>query len=69
MKNSAIKDFSSTELVERVAEERKTLTRLRFGNALSAAESTAKIGQTKRFIARMLTEIRRRELENLTAQS
>lgn len=38
MKNSAIKDFSSTELVERVAEERKNLTRLRFGNALSAAE-------------------------------
>jgi large subunit ribosomal protein L29 len=65
MKNSAIKDFSSTELVERVAEERKNLTRLRFGNALSAA----KIGQTRRFIARMLTEIRRRELENLAAQS
>jgi large subunit ribosomal protein L29 len=69
MKNSAIKDFSSVELVERVAEERQTLTRLRLGNALSAAENTAKIGQTKRFIARLLTEIRKRELNNLNAQS
>jgi len=69
MKNVAIRDFSTSELVDRVAEERRNLTRLRFGNALSAAESTAKIDYTRRFIARMLTEIRRRELESPTVNA
>jgi large subunit ribosomal protein L29 len=57
MKNSAIKELSTAEIAERIQEEKQQLTKLKFTHAVSAIESPAKISQTRKTIARLLTEL------------
>jgi len=62
MKNSEIKELSNKELLERIDEDRSLLTRLSLNHAISPLESPMKITNTRRNIARLLTEKRKREL-------
>jgi len=57
MKNSAIKELSTAEIADRLKEEKQQLTKLKFTHAVSAIESPAKIRQTRKDIARLLTEL------------
>ncbi len=57
MKNSAIKELSTAEIADRIKEEKQQLTKLKFTHAVSAIESPAKIRQTRKVIARLLTEL------------
>lgn len=57
MKNSAIKELSTAEIADRIQEEKQQLTKLKFTHAVSAIESPAKIRQTRKGIARLLTEL------------
>jgi large subunit ribosomal protein L29 len=57
MKNSAIKELSTAEIADRIKEEKQQLTKLKFTHAVSAIESPAKIRQTRKDIARLLTEL------------
>ena len=65
MKQEVMKEMSTAELGERLVEERKHLTRLKLNHAVSPLENPHKITDNKKTIARILTELRKREmLEN-----
>lgn len=57
MKYSAIKELSTAEIADRIKEEKQQLTKLKFTHAVSAIESPAKIRETRKVIARLLTEL------------
>ncbi|WP_242923649.1 50S ribosomal protein L29 [Pontibacter liquoris] len=63
MKNSEIKALSSEELAEKLNTERTSMQNLRFAHAISPLENPMKIRESKRLIARLNTEVRRREIE------
>jgi large subunit ribosomal protein L29 len=63
MKNSEIKALSLEELKEKLNTEQTTMQNLRFAHAISPLENPMKIRESKKTIARLNTEIRRREIE------
>ncbi|NLL28050.1 MAG: 50S ribosomal protein L29 [Bacteroidales bacterium] len=63
MKTEVIKEMTSKELRERLEAERNHITRLRMNHAVNPLDNPVVIGQTKKVIARILTELRKRELE------
>ncbi len=63
MKQEVIKELSTDELLERLDEERKQLLRLKLNHTVSPLENPHKISEYKKMIARMLTELRKREVE------
>jgi large subunit ribosomal protein L29 len=62
MKNSEVREFSDKELLERIESEKETLVRLRLNHAVSPLDNPMKIRDTKKNIARLLTEFRNRDL-------
>ncbi|MBL7905401.1 MAG: 50S ribosomal protein L29 [Bacteroidales bacterium] len=67
MKQEVIRELSTAELIERLEEERKQLTKLKLNHAVSPLENPNKIKTYRRTIARMMTELRSRQLKD-TAQ-
>ncbi len=63
MKQSVIKELSNDDLLERLEEEQKQLSRLKLNHAVSPLENPNKIVDYRRTIARLKTEIRKRQLE------
>jgi len=63
MKQDVIKEFSLAELIERLEEEVKQLTKLKLNHAISPLENPNKIKSYRRTIARMKTDLRRRQME------
>ena len=63
MKQSVIIELSDADLIERMEEETKQLTRMRINHAVSPLDNPMKIREYRRTIARIKTEIRKRELE------
>lgn len=63
MKQSVIKELSNEDLLERLEEEQKQLTKLKLNHAVSPLENPNKIVVYRRTIARLKTEIRKRQLE------
>lgn len=62
MKQSVIVELSTADIVERLAEEQQQLTKLKLNNAITPLENPNKIKEQRRAIARMKTELRRREI-------
>ncbi|WP_372753501.1 50S ribosomal protein L29 [Labilibaculum sp.] len=62
MKNSEIKELTTQEIVERVGSEKSTLTRFKLNHAISPLENPLQIKVTRRNIARLVTELRHRQL-------
>ena len=65
MKNSVIREMSTQELVERLEEERKQLTRMKINHAVSPLENPMKIKFYRHTVARIKTELRRREITEI----
>ena len=64
MKNKeSIKDMSTADLQEKLEQTREQLVKMRLNNTVSALENPNQIRNTRKNIARYLTELRRRELE------
>lgn len=63
MKFEEIKSLPNKELVERYREERKKLQKMKFQNAVSQIDHPHKLKETRRSIARMLTELNARRNE------
>jgi large subunit ribosomal protein L29 len=63
MKQEVIKELSTADLIERLEEEKKHLTRMRINHAVSPLENPHRISENKKTIARIKTELRRREIE------
>ncbi len=65
MKQNVIREMSTGELHERLEEERKQLRKLKMNHAVSPLENPMKIKDYRKTVARILTELRNRELENI----
>tara|TARA_B100000780_G_scaffold99850_1_gene69730 strand:+ start:468 stop:662 length:195 start_codon:yes stop_codon:yes gene_type:complete len=63
MKQAVIIEMSTEELVGSLTEVRTTLAKLNLAHAVSPLENPVQIRETKKTVARILTEVRRRELE------
>jgi large subunit ribosomal protein L29 len=63
MAKESFDDLGDTQLVDRLAEEKDRLFKLRFQLATGQLENSTRIKQTKQDIARILTELRAREIE------
>jgi large subunit ribosomal protein L29 len=54
--------LGDVELIEKIAEEKDRLFKLRFQLATGQLENSARLTETKRDIARLKTELRAREI-------
>ena len=63
MEQKVIREMTTGELTERLDEEQRQLTRLKLNHAVSPLENPNKISAYRRTIARLKTELNRRELE------
>ncbi len=63
MKTSEIKELSTPDLIERIDTERTMLVRMRLNHAITPLDNPQKLKQAKINIARLLTELRARELK------
>ncbi len=57
-----IRDLSTPELIDRIDEERTLLRKKKFAHAVSPIENPNEITILRRNVARLLTELRRRQL-------
>jgi large subunit ribosomal protein L29 len=63
MKTSEIREFTTKELEERIETEKNTLVRLRLNHAVSPLDNPMKLKFVRKDIARMLTELNKRQSE------
>lgn len=62
MKPAEIRELTTDDLNDKLTEARTELFNLRFQMATSQLDNTARVKQVKKDIARILTEMRAREL-------
>lgn len=62
MKTSEIRELSTPDLIERIDTEKTMLVRMKLNHAITPLDNPQKIRQAKLTIARLLTELRHREL-------
>ena len=67
MKAAEIRELSADDLQAKLKEARAELFNLRFQMATSQLDNTARVGQVKKDIARIQTEMRARELNASSA--
>ena len=58
-----IKEWTTDELIEKVQEEKVLLKKMEFNHTVATLDNPLLIRTKRRDIARLLTEIRKRELE------
>ena len=63
-KQEAIREMSTPDLNDRLDQAREQLVKMRLNHAVSPLDNPNQIRETRKNIARYLTELRRRELEN-----
>ncbi|MDG1365869.1 MAG: 50S ribosomal protein L29 [Acidimicrobiales bacterium] len=61
-KAKALAELSDTDLIEKMSDAKEELFNLRFQFATGQLENSARMKQIKKEIARMLTELRAREI-------
>ena len=62
MKTSEIKELNTPDLLERIDTERTMLVRMKLNHAITPLDNPQKVHEVKLTIARLLTELRTREL-------
>ena len=62
-KNRSLTDLGDTALLERYSDAKEELFNLRFQLVTGQLENNARVGSIKKEIARMLTEMRAREID------
>lgn len=68
MKQEVIRELSTPELKERLDEERLQLAKLKMNHAVSPLENPNKIKAYRRTVARLVTEMHRRNLVTVVAK-
>ena len=66
MKSSEIRELSNQELLERIDNEKTALVRTKLNHAISPLENPQKIKESRKTIARLMTEKRKREMKENT---
>jgi large subunit ribosomal protein L29 len=64
----ALTDLGDTDLIERLSEAKEELFNLRFQFATGQLDNPARLTQVRRDIARLLTELRAREIAAAEAE-
>lgn len=64
MKNPSIKELTTKELLEKLEDEQALIVRMRLNHTVSPLDNPNKLDESRKLIARLKTEIRKRELEN-----
>jgi len=62
MKTSEIKELSTPDLLERIDTEKTMLVRMKLNHAITPLDNPQKVKEVKLTVARLLTELRTREL-------
>ncbi len=62
MKKADLSQLSSSDLSDKLKEEKTSLDKMRFTHSISPVESPARITHARKNVARMMTEVRKREL-------
>ncbi len=62
MKNSEVIEMTTDDLKERVVAEKSALNKMTMNHTITPLENTMQIRAKRKDIARMLTELRKREL-------
>lgn len=62
MEQKVIRELTTGEIIERLDEEQKQLTKLKLNHAVSPLENPNKISAYRKTIARLRTELRSRTL-------
>lgn len=62
MKSAEIKELTTKELIEKIDTEKAHLSRLKLNHAVSPLDNPLKITEARKNIARLMTELRKREL-------
>ena len=65
MKQIDIKDLSTDDLTEKLLEQKETLIKLKMNHAVSPLENPKQLGVIRKTIARVKTELRKRELQEV----
>ena len=63
MKSNVLIEMPDNEIKDLLLEERERLAKMKMNHAVSPLENPHQIRYVKRIIARILTELRRREIE------
>jgi large subunit ribosomal protein L29 len=62
MPRESFRDLGDPELIDRLAEAKDDLFKLRFQHVTGQLDNTAKLGHLKKDVARLNTELREREI-------
>ena len=62
MKKADLSQLSLSDLQEKLKEEQASVAKMKFGHNITPVENPMRIPQGKKNVARMMTEIRKREL-------
>lgn len=63
MKTSEIKQLTDKELIERIEDEKMHYSRLKLNHHVSPLDNPMKIKDSRKVIARLITELRQREIK------
>ncbi|WP_104735694.1 50S ribosomal protein L29 [Hanstruepera ponticola] len=63
MKQSEVKELSVAELQEKLGETKKSYTEMKLAHAISPLENPIQLRSVRRTIARIATELTKRELQ------
>ena len=63
MKQAEIKQLTNKELNERIVDEKELLSKLKINHTISPLDNPMKISAIRKNIARLNTELRKREIE------
>ena len=64
MKNSEIIELTTAEIIEKIATASEELVRMKLNHAVNPLENPMKIRFARKDVARLNTELRKRQLEN-----
>jgi large subunit ribosomal protein L29 len=62
MKTSEIRELSTSDILERIDTEKTMLVRMKLNHAITPLDNPQKVKEVKLTIARLLTELRTREM-------
>lgn len=62
--NEVINDLSTADLMERLEETRTQYVKMNLQHAVSPLDNPHKLSECRKSIARIMTELRRREIES-----
>jgi large subunit ribosomal protein L29 len=63
MKNSEIRELTTAEVIEKIESAKSDLTKMKINHAVSPLDNPNKIGEIKKDVARLKTELRSRQLK------